>query len=72
MLKVIVSAVILVILGVLFILYNPHDGGMIGFGWFLIVVGALVAGLFTYLFIKGMTEEPAPEPQPKGRKRGRK
>jgi hypothetical protein len=72
MLKVIASAVILAILGVLFIVYNRHDGSMVGFGWFLIIVGALVAVLFTYLFIKGQMEEPEPEPAPKGRRRGRK
>ncbi|NIW82486.1 MAG: hypothetical protein GWN18_07900, partial [Thermoplasmata archaeon] len=52
MLKVIASAVILAILGILFIAYNQHDSRMVGFGWFLVAIGAMVAGVFTYLMLK--------------------
>ena len=62
MLKVIVSAVILAIVGVLFIVYNRHDGSMVGFGWFLLAVGAIIAVVFTILLMKGLAAEPDPEP----------
>ncbi len=68
LLKVIASAVILAILGILFIAYNQHDSWMVGFGWFLVAIGAFVAGVFTYLLVK---VEP-PEPEPKRRRRRRK
>ncbi|UCC92520.1 MAG: hypothetical protein JSW25_07590 [Thermoplasmata archaeon] len=72
MLKVIASAVVLAVLGVLFIVYNQHDDAMVNFGWFLVAVGALVAGVFTYLWVRGQMGEPEPAPVSKGRKRGRK
>ena len=70
MLKVIVSAVILAILGILYIVYNQHDGSMTAFGWFLVAVGAVVAVVFVYLLLK--VEEPEPEPEPKRRRRRRR
>ncbi len=70
MLKVIASAVVLAILGILYIVYNTHDGSMVGFGWFLVAIGAIVAGIFLYLLLKG--EEPEPEPEPRRRRRRRK
>lgn len=69
MLKVIASAVILAILGILFIVYNQHDSRMVGFGWFLVAIGAIVAGVFVYLLVK--SEPPEPEPEPKRRRRRR-
>lgn len=69
MLKVIASAVILAILGILFILYNQHDGRMVGFGWFLVAVGAIIAGVFSYLLYKAAGAEPEPGPEPKGRRK---
>ena len=68
--KVIASAVVLAILGILYIVYNRHDGSMVGFGWFLVIIGAVVAGVFFYLSLK--EEEPEPEPQPRRRRRRRK
>ena len=70
MLKVIASAVILAILGILYVVYNQHDSGMIRFGWFLVAVGAIVAAVFVYLTTR--VEEPEPEPEPKRRRRRRK
>ena len=72
MLKVIASAVILAILGVLFIVYNRHDDGMVTFGWFLVVVGAIIAVVFTILLVKGLATEPEPEPEAKPRRKRRK
>ena len=72
MFKVIISAVILAILGILFIVYNQHDGTMKSFGWFLIILGALIGGVFTFLALKAQREAPEPEPEPKGRRKGRK
>jgi hypothetical protein len=72
MLKVISSAVILAFLGMLYIVYNRHDGSMMGFGWFLIAAGALIAAVFTYVWMKGRKAEPDPVPKSKGRGRGRK
>ena len=69
MLKVIATAVVLAILGILFIVYNQHDGAMMGFGWFLVAIGALVAGVFTYLLTTVEEEEPEPEPRRRRRKR---
>ncbi|MCK5251679.1 MAG: hypothetical protein KAQ96_01970 [Thermoplasmata archaeon] len=69
MLKVIASAVILAILGILFILYNQHDGRMMGFGWFLVAVGAIIAGVFSYLLYKAAGAEPEPTPEAKGRQK---
>jgi len=72
LLKVIASAVILAILGVLFIVYNRHDDGMVTFGWFLVVVGAIIAVVFTILLVKGLATEPEPEPEAKPRRKRRK
>jgi hypothetical protein len=69
LMKVIASAVILAILGILFIVYNSHDDAMINFGWFLVVLGAFIAGVFTYLALKGAPEEPAPEPRGRRKRR---
>jgi len=69
LLKVIISAVILAILGILFIRYNQHDSTMVNFGWFLVIVGTLVGGIFTFLAIKASREEPEPEPASKGRRK---
>jgi hypothetical protein len=68
LLKVIISAVILAVLGILFIVHNQHDGTMVGFGWALVVVGALVGGIFTFLAIKAHREGPELAPEPKGRR----
>ncbi len=68
LLKVIVSAVILTVIGVLFIVYNRHDGSMVGFGWFLVVMGAIIAAVFTILLMKGLAAGPEPEPEPKRRR----
>ena len=71
MLKVIASSVVLAVLGALFIVYNGHDDAMVRFGWFLIVLGAIVAAIFSYLYIKHLGEEPEPEPEPKRRRKRR-
>jgi uncharacterized membrane protein YfcA len=70
--RVIISAIILAVLGVLFVVYNNHDGKMMAFGWFLVAVGAIVAAVFTYLWSRQKLTEPEPEPGPKGRRRRRK
>jgi hypothetical protein len=72
LLKVIASAVILAILGILFILYNQHDGGMMGFGWFLVAVGAIIAGVFSYLLYRAAGAEPEPASEPKERRKRNK
>ena len=74
MMKVIIISIVLAILGVLYIIYNPHDPAMKGFGWFLIAVGSLVAAVFTYLWVREQTGEPEPEPEPSrsGRRRRRR
>lgn len=71
MLKVIASSVILAVLGALFIAYNPHDDAMLRFGWFLVVLGAVLSAVFAYLYIRRLREEPEPEPEPRRRKRRR-
>lgn len=52
LIRVIVTSIILAILGVAFIIVNPEDPAMERFGWFLLVVGTLIAGVFTYLWVK--------------------
>ena len=71
LLKVIISAVILAILGIMFIMYNQHDGTMVSFGWSLVAVGALIGGVFTFLAFKARREETEPEPVSKGNRKRR-
>ena len=52
LLRVVVTSIILAILGVAFIIVNPEDPAMERFGWFLLVVGTLIAGVFTYLWVR--------------------
>ena len=51
------TSIILAILGVAFIIVIPEVPAMQRFGWFLVVVGTLIAGVFTYLWIKQQLEE---------------
>ena len=66
LLKVIASAVILAILGILYVVYNPHDDKMAAFGWSLVAIGAIIAGAFVYLLTRG--EGPEPETGPRRRR----
>ncbi len=77
MLRVVVTSIVLAILGVLYILANPHDRGVRGFGWFLVIVGSILAALFTYLWVRRQTAEEPEEKEDKGiggspRRRGKK
>ncbi len=57
LIRVIVTSIILAILGVAFIIVNPEDPAMERFGWFLLVVGSLIAGFFTYLWVRRQLNE---------------
>jgi len=57
LIRVVVTSIILAILGVAFIIVNPEDPAMQRFSWFLVVVGTLIAGVFTYLWVKKQLEE---------------
>ena len=57
LIRVIVTSIILAILGVAFIMVNPEDPAMQKFGWFLVGVGTLIAGIFTYLWVKRQLAE---------------
>lgn len=76
LLRVVAISVVLAVLGVLYILVNPHDRTMVGFGWFLVVVGSIIAGAFLFVWARRqMTgEEGAAPARPgaaaKGRARG--
>ncbi len=59
LIRVIVTSIILAILGVAFIIVNPEDPAMQRFGWFLLVVGSLIAGLFTFLWVRRQLNEEA-------------
>jgi hypothetical protein len=59
LIRVIVTSIILAILGVAFIIVNPEDPAMVRFGWFLLVVGSLIAGLFTFLWVRRQLNEDA-------------
>ena len=57
LLRVVIISIVLAILGILYILANPNDSGMRGFGWFLVVVGSTIAAIFTYLWVRRQMEE---------------
>lgn len=57
LIRVIVTSIILAILGVAFIIVNPEDPGMQNFGWFLVGVGTLITGVFTYLWVRRQLSE---------------
>ncbi len=69
LIRVVVTSIILAILGVAFIIVNPEDPAMERFGWFLVVVGTLIAGVFTYIWVKRQLEEDGDD---KARARGSK
>ena len=52
LLRVVAISIVLVVLGVLYIVVNPHDGGMRGFGWFIVAVGAIISAVFTYIWAR--------------------
>ncbi len=57
LIRVIVTSIILAILGVAFIIVNPEDPAMQRFSWFLVGVGTLFAGVFTYFWVKRQLDE---------------
>ena len=57
MLRVIVSGIVLAALGVAFILVNPEDPAMLRFGWAVVVIGSVIAAVFTYLWARGQVRE---------------
>ena len=58
MLRVVAISIVLVFLGVLYVLANPNDPGMKGFGWALVVIGSIIAAVFLYLWTREyMAEE---------------
>ena len=72
MLRVIAISIVLVVLGVLYIIVNPHDGGMRGFGWFIVAIGAIISAIFTYIWARTemFADTPAPTTHgPRGGKR---
>lgn len=52
LLRVVVTSIVLALLGVMYILVNPNDPGMRGFGWFLVVLGSIIAAVFTYIWVR--------------------
>lgn len=52
MLRVVVISSILAVLGLFYVFANPGDPGMRGFGYFLVVVGSLIAGVFLYVWAR--------------------
>ena len=64
LLRVVVTSIVLAAIGVAFLLVNPEDPAMRRFGWLVVVIGSVVAAVFTYLWAKGqlrMGEEPSGE-----------
>lgn len=72
MLKVVIISIVLAALGALFIVYNPYDPAMKGFGWFLIAVGSALAVVFIFLWTRNQAEEAEREAERrKGQRRRR-
>lgn len=57
MLRVIVTSIVLAALGVAFLLVNPEDPAMQRFGWSVVVIGSLIAAVFTYLWAREQMRE---------------
>ena len=72
MLKVVIISIVLAVLGALYIVYNPYDPAMKGFGWFLIVLGSALAVVFVYLWTRDQAAEAEREAERrKGQRRRR-
>lgn len=57
MLRVIVTGIVLAALGVAFLLVNPEDTAMQRFGWSVVVIGSVIAAVFTFLWARGQARE---------------
>jgi Na+-driven multidrug efflux pump len=68
LLRIVVTSIVLAILGVLYIIANPSDPGVRGFGWFLVVLGSILAAVFTYLWVKKQTMDEPTEKEDKDRR----
>ncbi len=52
MLRAVVVSVVVAVLGVMYILANPNDDGVKVFGWLLVAIGSVIAGLLTALWAR--------------------
>jgi hypothetical protein len=52
LLRAVVVSIAVAVLGVLYILANPEDAGVKAFGWLLVAVGSVIAGLLTVLWAR--------------------
>ncbi len=66
MLRVVAVSIVIAVLGVLYILANPHDDGVKAFGWVLVIAGSAVAAVMTALWARAELGTSA-----KGRSKGR-
>jgi len=53
MLRVVAVSIVIAVLGVLYIIANPHDGGVKAFGWALVILGSVIAAVVTALWARG-------------------
>ena len=75
LIRVIITSIVLAILGVAFLLINPHDDAMLNFGWFLVVLGSILAAIFTFMWVKKQmldADEEEEEEKPSKRRKGSK
>jgi len=52
LLRVVAVSIVIAVLGVLYILANPHDGGVKAFGWFLVILGSAIAAVLTAVWAR--------------------
>ena len=53
LLRVVAVSIVIAVLGVLYIIVNPHDGGVKAFGWILVILGSAIAAIVTALWARG-------------------
>lgn len=53
MLRVVAVSIVIAVLGVLYIIVNPHDGGVKAFGWTLVILGSAIAAVVTAMWARG-------------------
>ncbi len=71
LLRVVITSIVLAILGVAFLLVNPHDPAMLRFGWFLVVLGSILSAVFTYLWAKQQLSEEDEEDDERPSRKGK-
>lgn len=52
LLRVVAVSIVIAVLGVLYIIANPHDGGVKAFGWALVILGSVIAAVVTALWAR--------------------